>query len=119
MEVTITMKKLLATGLMLAFALSILPAASQAAPQKKKDKEKAKQDQKGPVYIPKEVKAIIEEGLPTRQGRQDLAFNLFKYYVLPAQVNFHTVFLFKAKNAEEFISYRPGDLSPSDLFVTG
>jgi len=37
------------------------------------------------VFIPKEIKALMQEGLATRQGRRDIPFTIFKYLFLPAQ----------------------------------
>jgi hypothetical protein len=56
--------------------------------------------------MPKEIAAVIQEGLATRQGRQDIPFALFKTLVLPAQGNnMYPVFFFKAKNAD--LGYAP------------
>ena len=52
------------------------------------------------VIIPKEVKAIFQEGMDTRQARMDIPFTFEKHLYLPAQQNLHNIFFFKAKNAD-------------------
>ena len=71
---------------------------SQAAQDKNKDKQAAKQEEK--VFIPPQVKTIMQEGMAARQGRQDIPFTIFKNFIFPAVQNLHTVFLFKAKNSD-------------------
>jgi hypothetical protein len=67
-----------------------------------------KADQKGQqqIFIPKEVKADIQEGLASRQGRQDIRANIFQSYYFPARDNsFHSVFFLKIKNSD--LGYGP------------
>lgn len=52
------------------------------------------------VIIPKEVKAVFQEGMATRQARMDISFTFTKHLYLPAQQNLHNIFLFKVKNAD-------------------
>jgi len=65
--------------------------------------------------LPKEIKAIIQEGLVTRQGRQDIPFTIFKAMEFPAGRGMHAVLFFKARNAD--LGYtvplapRPGNAS--------
>ena len=71
---------------------------SQAAQDKNTDKQAVMQEVK--VYIPPQVKAIMQEGMAARQGRRDIPFTIFKNFVFPAAQNLHAVFLFKAKNSD-------------------
>jgi hypothetical protein len=71
---------------------------SQAAQDKNKDKQAVKQEVR--VYIPPQVKTIMQEGMAARQGRRDIPFTIFKNFVFPAAQNLHAVFLFKAKNSD-------------------
>ena len=71
---------------------------SQAAQDKDKDKQAVKQEEK--VYIPPQVKTIMQEGMAARKGRQDIPFSILKNFVFPAAQNLHAVFLFKAKNSD-------------------
>jgi len=80
----------------------------QAAPGKNKDKQAAKQEEK--VYIPPQVKAIMQEGMAARRGRQDIPFTIFKNYVFPAAQNLYPIFLFKAKNLD--LGYVPAPPAP-------
>jgi len=62
--------------------------------QEKKD---AKQEK---VFIPKEVKAVLQEGLASRQGRQDIPVSVGRHFFLPAQENLYGVFYVKLKNSD-------------------
>jgi hypothetical protein len=64
---------------------------SIAAQQKDKKQEK--------VFIPKEVSALMQEGLSTRQGRQDIPVRIFRTLYLPAKENFQAVFLMAIKGS--------------------
>jgi len=93
-----------AAALALLFVIGILAGSVQAAPgiQDKKQENKAAAKDK----MPKEVAALIQEGLATRQGRQDIPFSFFRQLVLPAQGdNLYPIFLFKAKNGD--LGYAP------------
>jgi hypothetical protein len=63
----------------------------QAAAQKEKKQEK--------IFIPKEVSSLLQEGLASRQGRQDIPVNIFRTLYLPAKENFQAVFLMNIKNS--------------------
>lgn len=97
--------RMMAAALAFLFVISVLTVSVQAAPgiQGKKPVEK------GPApkaSMPKEVAAIIQEGLATRQGRQDIPFSFFKQLILPAQgTNLYPIFFFKAKNGD--LGYAP------------
>lgn len=83
-------------------AFGLLSSFSQAAQEKNQDKNKDKQavKQEERIFIPPQVKTIMQEGLAARQGRQDIPFTIFKNLVFPAAQNLHSVFLFKAKNSD-------------------
>jgi hypothetical protein len=69
-----------------------------AAGQKEKGKPQAKPQPQERVYIPKDIKAVMAEGMATKQGRQDIPVNIFYSLFLPAQQNFHDIFFLKIKN---------------------
>ena len=52
------------------------------------------------VYIPQEIKTIMEQGVAARQPRLDIPFEIVRFLYVPAQQNVHAVFLFKIKNAD-------------------
>jgi hypothetical protein len=85
--------RIVVIGLVLVFSLGLFTAFAQDA-----RRQDAKQPQR--EVIPKEIKAIIQEGLATRQGRQDIPFTIFKYLAFPVKGGMHTVLFFKAKNAD-------------------
>jgi hypothetical protein len=81
------------------------PAMAASGPQNKKPEPKAP----AKPSMPKEIEAVIQDGLVARQGRQDMPFGFFKTLVLPAQANnLYPVFFIKAKNGD--LGYVP---SPS------
>jgi hypothetical protein len=83
--------------------LGILAGSVQAAPAQQK-KQEPKPAAK--ASMPKEIEAVIQEGLAARQGRQDMPFSLVKTLVLPAQANnLYPIFFFKAKNSD--LGYAP------------
>lgn len=90
--------KTIAAGTFLVFTMNLLAGLALATPGPQSKKQPAKQQEK--VYIPKEVKAIMQEGLATREGRQDIPFNIFKHLMFPAQENVFAIFFFKAKNKD-------------------
>jgi len=91
------MKKLIVPVILAGFVLGLAAApgiaqqAQQPAPQKQ---------QSARVTIPKEVKDALNAGLPTRQGRQDIPFTIFKSTYLPAQQAFYIILFAKMKNAD-------------------
>jgi hypothetical protein len=88
-------------GLVTAFALSLVAGFAQSAPvQKQEPAQKPEQKQPRKEILPKEIKAIIQEGLATKQGRQDIPFSIFKTLTFPVPGGMHAVVFFKAKNAD-------------------
>jgi hypothetical protein len=89
----------IAGALAFLFVASVLALTVQAAPGPQRGKPAPKPAAK--ATMPKEVAAVIQEGLATRQGRQDIPFSFYKTLILPAQEkNLYPVFFFKAKNGD-------------------
>ena len=106
--------KIIAAGLVFVFALGLITGYAQETaqrPQKESKKQVAKPSEK--VIIPKEIKAIMQEGLATRQGRQDIPFTIFKHMIFPAKDSLHTVFFFRAKNADLGFAVPPAPGAPA------
>ena len=89
-------KKLALVATLAIFTLSViaLPGLGQAQ-QPKQEKEK--------IYIPKDVKALLEQGLAARQALPDIAVAVtahyfFPYYRVPGLM--HNIFELKLKNAD-------------------
>jgi hypothetical protein len=97
--------RMIAAAVTLIAMIGVLTVSAQAAPGIQGKKQEAKAPAKV-SSMPKEVAALIQEGLATRQGRQDIPFSLFKNIVLPAQgQNLYPIFFFKAKNGD--LGYAP------------
>lgn len=89
-------QKILTTGLTFVLILLLVNTPGLMA-QKKEEKKQEKRD----FIIPKEVKAIFQEGMTTRQPRLDIPFQFVDHYYLPARENnIHSIFLFSVKNAD-------------------
>ncbi len=86
-----------------------------------KGKGKAKEAVEKPpekIFIPKEIKAMMAEGLATRQARQDIPFEIFRSIQLPAQNSLHTLLFFKLKNADlGFTASTAGDTMSADFNI--
>jgi hypothetical protein len=96
-----------ASALAFFVVLGVLAVSAQAAPAVQNKKQEPKPASK--ASMPKDVQAVIQEGLAARQGRQDIPFGFFKTLILPAQAdNLYPIFFFKAKNGD--LGYAP---SPS------
>ncbi|HMA53859.1 MAG TPA: hypothetical protein VKT17_05330 [Acidobacteriota bacterium] len=96
--------KTIGAALAFLFIVSVIALSVQAAPGPQKGKQEPKAPAKG--SMPKEIAAVIQEGLATRQGRQDIPFSFVKQLILPAQQNnLYPVFFFKAKNGD--LGYAP------------
>jgi len=101
----------------IAVCLAILVAATvsaQAASGIQAKKAEAKPQAK--ASMPKEVSALIQEGLATRQGRQDIPFSLFKQIVFPVSPtskDLFPVFFFKAKNGD--LGYIPSATGSGEM----
>ena len=109
-----TSKTILA-ALTFLFIVSVLALSVQAAPGPQKGKQEPKAP--GKASMPKEIAAVIQEGLATRQGRQDIPFSFFKQLILPAQEkNLYPVFFFKAKNGD--LGYAPSVSGSGEMETT-
>lgn len=93
-------KKIAVAGLTLVFMLSLFALFAQATPDKQKETKAQETKQPEKIRIPKEIQAIMQEGLAARQGRQDIPFTIIKDYVLPVPGGFQGIFIFRAKNAD-------------------
>ncbi|MEW5902006.1 MAG: hypothetical protein AB1715_11135 [Acidobacteriota bacterium] len=100
-------RKIVAPVLFVAMIFSLMTSLSVAQQDKNKTKQQAKQQEK--VFIPKEIKAVLLEGLASRQGRQDISVNVSQTIFLPAQQNFQIVFFLKIKNSD--LGYAPAMLA--------
>jgi len=97
--------RMIAAALTLLFITGVLVFGVQAAPAVQNKKQEPKPPA-AKASMPKEIEAVIQEGLAARQGRQDMPFSFFKTLVLPAQANnLYPVFFFKAKNGD--LGYAP------------
>ncbi len=85
-------KRLIAPALIAACILSSFVIAGFA-----QDKKDVKQEK---VFIPKEVKTVLQQGYAARQGRQDIPVSITKFLYLPAQENLYGIFYFKIKNSD-------------------
>lgn len=90
--------RIAAAAVVLSLALMIIAGPVLAEPQRTKTKPQPKPQ--GKIFIPDEVKAVLQEGLATRQGRQDIPFSIVDFAFLPAQGGLYSVFFFKVKNAD-------------------
>ena len=92
--------KFVVFGFLLGFGLSLFTVFAQALPQKPQEPKKPEAKPAQREIIPKEIRAIMQEGLATRQGRQDIPFTIFKSLVFPVRGGMHAVIFFKAKNSD-------------------
>jgi len=107
--------KTIAAALSFLFVLSVLALSVQAAPGPQKGKQEPKPPTK--ASMPKEIEAVIQEGLAPRQGRQDIPFSFFKQLILPAQEkNLYPLFFFKAKNGD--LGYAPSTTGSGQMETT-
>ncbi len=105
----------IAAGLALLAIIGMLSVSVQAASGIQGKGQEMKPPAK--ASMPKEVLALIQEGLATRQGRQDIPFSVFKQLVLPAQAgNLYPVFCFKAKNGD--LGYVPSSSGSGEMETT-
>jgi hypothetical protein len=104
----------IAAALALFVVIGLLAVSVQAAPGPQKGKPESKPTK---ASMPKEIAAVIQEGLATRQGRQDIPFSFFKTLILPAQQdNLYPVWFFKAKNGD--LGYAPSASGSGEMETT-
>ncbi|HEK86240.1 MAG: hypothetical protein ACPLZD_00445 [Candidatus Saccharicenans sp.] len=102
-------KKIFTLSLALILILILSVNISQAWPQKKDQKKDQKKEQKAQSVIPKDIKNILEQGLPTRQVKTDLPFQFISNYILPAKGTYIGIFATKIKNADLEYTQAPSD----------
>jgi hypothetical protein len=100
MEESMNSKKLLLVVVLAAFVSSAvaLPALAQ-----NENEDQAKPQEKEKVYIPKDVKAVLEKGLANRQGETGIPVTVVQHLFFPyyrAQNLLHNVFQVRLKNAD-------------------
>jgi hypothetical protein len=103
-------KNLIIPVLVAGVLLSLLAPLS-ASNQKDQAQNKQAPKPQEKVFIPKEVKAVLQEGLAARQGREDIPVNIFHSLFLPAQQNFQIIFFMKIKNSD--LGYAPASATPA------
>jgi preprotein translocase subunit YajC len=91
------LKKFLTLSLTLIMIFMLALNSIQAEPQKK-DKKDQKKEEKTPIYIPPEVKVLIQQGINGRIARVDVPFTIIPNLFLPAKTNIYVIFYFRAKN---------------------
>ena len=84
-------KTFMVITLVTGFLMSSISISTIAAQQKKEPDV---------VIIPDKIKTIFKAGVSTREAHNDIPFSIIWYVYLPARENMHTVFYFKAKNAD-------------------
>ncbi len=102
-------RKLIIPVLVAGFFLGAVLAPGLAAQKEKQETKPAQAGQR--VIIPKDIKAILEEGLTSRRSRQEIPINIFRTTFLPAQTAFYEVFFMRIKNGD--LGYAPA--VPSQL----
>jgi hypothetical protein len=88
---------------------SLAPLSIANQKDKPQNKQAPKPQEK--VFIPKEVKTVLQEGLAARQGREDIPVNIFHSLFLPAQQNYQIIFFMKIKNSD--LDYGPASATPA------
>ncbi len=92
-----TTKRLTVLALAALLTIAIVAPAAQKAKQPAQQAQPKAQEK---VFIPKPIQTVLEQGVAARQGVRDIPFKVFRDFIFPAMQNFHTVFLFNAKNAD-------------------
>ena len=97
------------------FTLSVLVICllftSGLAPAQEEKKEEQETEAEEQIIIPQPIKLVLQEGLAQRQSCLDIPFTFVKHYYLPARENFHSIFLFKMKNADLGFAPPPAELA--------
>jgi len=103
-------KYLVGTFLLLGFVLSLITwsALASLAEQKEKGKKEAKTEEK--IFIPKDIKTILQQGLASRQGLQAIPFSIIKHLYLPTRDGFHNIFLLRIRNSD--LNFAPPVAAP-------
>lgn len=90
-------KKLITPSILFAVVFCLTAPLDSWTGQQEKATQ-AKPEQK--IFIPKEVKIVLEEGVESPYPRQDIYVDIFDSLFLPARENFHIVFFLKIKNSD-------------------
>ncbi len=73
------------------------------------------QETKDVIIIPQGVKDILKQGMSNQEPRPDIPFEFAEHLYLPAQQNFHNIFLFKVKNADlGFVPLQPAETAEEE-----
>lgn len=97
-------KRVFTLSLIMILVFSLVVSLSEATPQKKDQKK----DQKASV-IPKDIKALLDQGLATRQGKMDIPFQFNEVIVLPAKGTYIAILSSRIKNADLEYTASPTD----------
>ncbi|MBM3296499.1 MAG: hypothetical protein FJY83_02760 [Candidatus Aminicenantes bacterium] len=95
--------KRIAAFALLALFLAASLGFAQAAQKKAKSEPR--------VFIPKEVKAVMEAGLLTKQARLDIPFAITGHLYLPAGTSFQNIFTLEAVNKD--LGFAPPSPTPA------
>jgi hypothetical protein len=94
-------KSVIIPALVAAVGLSLVTGLPAGQMDKAKDKPQAQEKAQDKVFIPPQIKTIIQEGLAAKQGRQDIPVSIFYSLYLPTRDigSFHNVFFMRIKNS--------------------
>jgi len=96
--------RVIASALALVVLIGVFAVPTQAAAaQKGKPQQPPAKPQR--AQMPKEIQAVMQEGLATQQGRQDIPFAFVKNLTLIARGGLFPIFIYKAKNGD--LGYAP------------
>jgi hypothetical protein len=97
-------KRFIVPVLLIAVSVCLANGLSSAAQKTQEEK----------VFIPKELKADIQEGLASRQGKQDIQVSISQDIYFPARDNsFHSIFFLRIKNSD--LGYAPVAAAPAEM----
>lgn len=86
------MKKMIIPAIALGIIITLIQPLAAVAQEEGQEAEK--------IFIPKEIKAELTQGMEHMTPRMDIPFEIFEHLYLPARQNMHSIFLLKAKNAD-------------------
>ncbi len=90
------LKKFFTLTLALLLILSFTANLAKAEPQKRDQKK----EQKPQSALPRDIKALLEQGLASRQVKPDIPLNFSNLYILPARGIYIAIFVTRLKNAD-------------------
>ncbi len=105
-------KSIIVPALVAAVGFSLVMGLTAGQKDKAKDKAQVQEKAQEKVFIPPQVKAVIEEGLAAKQGKQDIPVSIFYSLYLPTRDvgNFHNIFFLKIKNSG--LGFAPATAAP-------